>query len=101
VTDGKTLTFSTGKIDLVCESVMQEQSTLFGVNQCEVLTREDRLIGVWLKVHGSSPGSVPVVRDICIPDDLYENAAWGSASAIMDTPATLDTQVRTLASGGN
>jgi len=101
VTDGKPLTFSTGTIDLVCEYIMQEQSNLFGTNQYEILTREDRLLGVWFKVHGSSPGSVPVVRDICIPDDLYEKVVWGSASVIMDTSAALDTQASTLASGGN
>lgn len=101
VTEGQTFTFKTGTIDLISDYVMQAQSNLFGTNQSEILIRKDRLLGVWFKVHGSSPGGVPVVRDICIPQDLYEEVTWGNPTTQLATPTNADLKANTLASGGN
>lgn len=76
VTNRQSIAFTTAPINLVTEYDRERTTDLFGYSYDTVKSRNDRLLGVWLKVHGSSPNGIPVVRDICNPSNLYEKVIW-------------------------
>lgn len=83
MTKGDSLTFDAGSVQLAGQYESQWVVDLFGSSYKDVPLREERIEGVWLKLHGTGEGGIPIVRDICIPWDLRKTAVWSN------TPPTL------------
>ena len=78
LTTGRVLTFNTGTIKLTGEYDKRWVVDLFGSTYRDIPLREERIMGIWLKLSGCGPDGVPVVRDICIPKDLYKQEVWSN-----------------------
>jgi hypothetical protein len=86
ITNGQTLTFNTGALTLTNEYIRRTEADLFGSSYHETLVRQTQVLGIWLKVYGAGSNGVPIVRDICIPEDLYEKVTWSKSVPSLPAP---------------
>jgi hypothetical protein len=73
---GQTLVFNTGAVELSGEYERAKVTDLFGSSYEDVALREERVIGVWVKLSGSKSDGTIVMQDVCVPRDLKQHVSW-------------------------
>lgn len=76
VTNGVAHSINTDTLELITEHKKKNRATFFGIDSSEVKVRDDRLVGICIKVHAVSPKGIQVVREICMPEDLHQKVVW-------------------------